>query len=220
MKRTIAGFALLLMAAVSVNAQQPDQSGKEPHQQQFMHHGQHHDRLATTLNFSDQQKEQLKNINSDYHKKMMDLKNHDEITVKDFKSQLGVLRKDHRAQIQALLTPVQKDQLVKIKEDKLQMAKVKANARAEKMKIKLGLTDAQASQLKTIHTDMVSKIKTIHTDSSLSQEQKHAQIKSLVLQQKDQLKTILTAEQLQQLQQVRAVHQRRDFFKISVLMDD
>ena len=114
MKRTIAGLALLVMAAISVNAQQPDQ----PEHQQFRHHGHHRDRMAKTLNFSDQQKEQLKKINSDYHEKMMDLKKHDEITVKDFKSQLAALHKDHRAQMQALLTPVQKDQLATMKQEK------------------------------------------------------------------------------------------------------
>jgi hypothetical protein len=123
------------------------------------------------------------------------------------------LRKDHRAQMQALLTPAQKDQIAKMKQDRMQMAKVDANARAEKMKIKLGLSDAQASQLKTIRTDMMTKMKSIHTDNSLSDEQKHEQMKTLVMQQKDQLKTILTPDQLQQMQQMRGQHHRREFSK-------
>ena len=213
MKRTIVSLAVMVIAAFSVNAQQPDQSTKQEHHQPYRHHGHGREMMAKKLNFSDQQKEQLKTINSDYHKKMMDLKKHDEITVKEFKSQMSALHKDHRAQIQALFTPAQKDQLAKMKQERMQMAKVNAGARAEKMKIKLGLTDAQASQLKNIRTDMVGKIKTIHTDGSLSQEQKHDQIKNLVMQQKDQLKTILTAEQLQQLQQMRAQHHKREFSK-------
>jgi dsDNA-binding SOS-regulon protein len=56
-------------------------------------------------------------------------------------------------------------------------------------------------------------MKSIHTDNSLSREQKHEQIKSLVMQQKDQLKTILTADQLEQLQQMKSQHHRRDFSK-------
>ena len=211
MKKTIVSLAVMIIAAISVNAQQPGQSMKQPHQQHFRHHGR--GMLAKKLNFSDQQKEQLKNINSDYHKKTMDLKKHDEITVKEFKSQMGALHKEHRAQLQALLTPEQKEQVAKMKQDRKQVAKVNSGARAEKMKIKLGLSDTQASQLKNIRTDMMTKMKSIHTDNSLSREQKHEQIKSLVMQQKDQLKTILTADQLEQLQQMKSQHHRRDFSK-------
>lgn len=209
-------MAVMVIAAVSVNAQQPDNSKKQEHHQQFRHHRGHgRDMMAKKLNFSDQQKEQLKNINSDYHKKMMDLKKHDEITVKEFKSQMGALNKAHREQMQALLTPAQKDQLSKMKEERMKMAKVNAGARAEKMKIKLGLTDAQASQLKTMRTETFGKIKSIHADNSLSQEQKHEQIKSLVLQQKEQLKTVLTPDQMQKLEQMKGQHQhhRGDFSK-------
>jgi len=81
------------------------------------------------------------------------------------------------------------------------------------MKIKLGLSDAQAGQLKEARTNMAAKIRSIHTDNSLTQDQKREQIKSLVMQQKDQLKTILTPAQLEQLQQMRSQHHRRDFSK-------
>ena len=212
MKKTIVSLAVMVIAAISVNAQQPYQSMKQHHNKEFRHHGR--DRMAKKLNFSDQQKEQLKNINSDYHNKLTELKKHDEITVKEFKSKMDALHTTHRAQMQALLTAEQKDQLAKMKEEKMQLAKVNAGARAEKLKIKLGLTDAQASQLKNIRTDMAAKMKSIHTDNSLSREQKHDQIKALASQQKDQLKNILTADQLQQLEEMRKgapQHRKRDF---------
>ena len=211
MKRTIVSLAVMVIAAISVNAQQPDKPMKAEHQQHFRHY--RHGMLAEKLNFSDAQKQQLKTINSDYHNKMMELKKHDEITVKEYKSQMSALRKEHMTQMQALLTPAQKDQLAKMKEKRMEMAKVNAGARAEKMKIKLGLSDAQAGQLKEARTNMVAKIKSIHTDNSLTQDQKREQIKSLVMQQKDQLKTILTPAQLEQLQQMRSQHHRRDFSK-------
>ncbi|MFT3932994.1 MAG: hypothetical protein QM726_05200 [Chitinophagaceae bacterium] len=214
MKKVIVSMAVILLAAISVNAQQPDQPMQHKGQhQRFMHRGHGRDMMAKKLNFSDAQKQQLKTINSDFHKKMEDLKKHDEITVKEFKSRMASLNKDRRDQMQALLTPAQKDQLSKMKEERMKMAKVNANARAEKMKIKLGLSDAQASQMKTIRTDMMAKMKTIHQDNSLSQDQKREQMKSLVIQQKEQLKTILTPDQLQQLEQMRGQHHRRDFSK-------
>ncbi|MEO5682272.1 MAG: hypothetical protein ABIQ88_06500 [Chitinophagaceae bacterium] len=210
MKKTIVSMAIMIIAAISVNAQQPDQPTKQKHHQQSRHH--ERGMLAKKLNFSDQQKEQFKNINTDYHKKLMDLKKHDEITVKEYKSKMDDLRKEHRTQMQALLTPAQKDQVAAMKQRGMEMAKVNAGARAEKMKIKLGLTDAQASQLKTIRTDMAAKMKSIHTDNALSQEQKRAQFKTLALQQKEQLKTILTADQLQQLEEMKKQRHRRGEF--------
>ena len=207
-------MAVMVIAAVSANAQTPDNSKNQEQQHHFRHRGQHgRDMLAKKLNFSDQQKEQLKTINSDFKNKMMDLKKHDEITVKEFKSQMSALQKSHRDQMQALLTPSQKDQLSTMKEERMKMAKVNAGARAEKMKIKLGLSDTQANQLKTMRTETFGKIKSIHADNSLSQEQKHEQIKSLVMQQKDQLKTVLTPDQLQKLEEMKAQHHRRDFSK-------
>ena len=206
-------MALMIMAAISVNAQQPDEPMQQNRQHSFRHHGRGQDMMVKKLNFSDQQKQQLKTINSGFHKKLMELKKNEDITVRESKAQMSALHKDHREQMQALLTPVQKDQIAKMKQERMEMAKVNANARAEKMKIKLGLNDTQASQLKTIRTDMMAKMKSIHTDNSLSQEQKHEQIKALVMQQKDQLKTILTPDQLQQLQQMRMQHHRRDFSK-------
>jgi Spy/CpxP family protein refolding chaperone len=211
MKKIIISLSIMVMAALAVNAQQPDQPMQQNRHRSFRHQGR--DMMAKKLNFSDQQKQQLKSINSDYHKKLMDLKKNEDITVRESRARMGALRKDHRAQLQALLTPEQKDQVAKMKQERMQMAKVDANARAEKMKIKLGLSDAQASQLKDIRSGMVAKMKTIHVDNSLSQEQKHEQMKTLVLQQKDQLKTILTPDQLQQLQQMRSQHHRRDFSK-------
>jgi Spy/CpxP family protein refolding chaperone len=215
MKKIIISMAVMIMAAVGVNAQQPDDKMQQDHRHQFGHHHRQGGEmmLAKKLNFSDQQKQQLKTINSDYHKKLMALKKNEDLTVRESKKQLNALRTDHKVQIQALLTPQQKDQVAKMKQERMQMAKVNANARAEKMKIKLGLNDSQASQLKIIRTDMMTKMKAVHTDNSLSQEQKHEQMKALVMEHKDQLKIILTPEQLQQLQQMRAQHHRREFSK-------
>jgi Spy/CpxP family protein refolding chaperone len=211
MKKIIISLSVVVLAALAVNAQQPDQPMQQNHQRAFGHH--RHDMMAKNLHFSDQQKQQLKSIRSDYHKKLMDLKKNEDITVRESKTRLHALRKDYRSQLQAMLTPEQKNQVAKMKQERMQMAKIDANARAEKMKIKLGLSDTQASQLKDIRTGMRTKIKSIHADNSLSQEQKKEQVKALVLQQKDQLKTILTPDQLQQLQEMRGQHHRRDFSK-------
>ena len=208
MKKIIVGLAVVLMASVAVNAQDRDSSFHSKRQHSFRHH--QHGMMAKKLNLSDQQKEQLKNLNADFNKKLADFKKNDNITVKEYKSGMRSLRKEHKAQFEAILTQEQKDQLAKMKADRMQTAKTNAAARADKMKATLGLSDAQAGQLKDIRMKTFAKMKAIHADSSLSHEQKHEQVKSLVKEQHDQLKTILTPEQLTQLQQLREQHHRKE----------
>ena len=209
MKKIIASLAIAVMATVAVSAQQTDSSFHQRQQHSFKHH--QHGMMAKNLQLTDQQKEQLKNIRTDFHKKMMELKKNEDITVREYKARMNALQQEHRTAFQSILTQQQKDQISKMKQERMQHAKTNMAARAEKMKSKLGLSDAQASQLKTIHTDMVAKITAIRADSALTRGQKQEQLKNLALQQKDQLKNILTPEQMQQLQQMREQHHKKDF---------
>lgn len=211
MKRTIVSLAIILMAAAAVNAQASAPSAKQPHHSRFRQHGR--GMLAKRLHFTDQQKEQLKNINSNYHQQLAGLAQHDEITVKSMKEQQSRLRKDHKAAIAALLTPAQKEQLLAMKAQRSKMAKVNAVARAEKLKIILHLSDEQAGRLTGVRTAAAAKIKAIKTDSSLSREQKKEQGKALVAAQKEQLTSILTPAQLEQLEQMKQQQHRRAFVK-------
>lgn len=208
MKKIIISLSLVAMTVITVEAQQPHDSVPARHHS-ARHRGD--SRIAQRLNFSEQQQQQIKSIRSDYRNKLMSLKKNEDITVREAKTQKTALRMEYRKQWQALLTPAQKDQLAKMKQQRRELAKVNTQARAEKMKIKLGLSDAQASQFKDARAGMVAKLQSIRADQSLSQEQKREQIKNVVLQQKDQLKSILTHEQLQTLQQMRAQHHRAEF---------
>jgi Spy/CpxP family protein refolding chaperone len=210
MKKIITAMALLIITGAAVHAQDSSRIAKKPHHQHARHHGQH---SFAKLQLSDQQKQQMKAMNTDYHTKMADLKKQDDITVKEFRTRMHALRSEHQQQFQSLLTTQQKDQLAKMKTERSQSAKANGDNRAAKMKARLGLTDTQASQLKTAREDMRTKMKSIHGDSTLTREQKHEQVKALALQQKEQLKTILSDEQIQQLQQMKPGHHRREFSK-------
>ena len=209
MKKIIASLAIAVMATVAVNAQQTDSSFHQRRQHSFKHH--QHGMMAKNLQLTDQQKEQFKNMRTEFHKKLMELKKNEDITVREYKARMHALQKEHRTAFQSILTQEQKDRIAKMKQERIQHAKTNMAARSERMKSKLGLSDAQASQLKAIRTDMAAKIKAIHADSALTRDQKHEQVKNLVVQQKDQLKNILTPEQLQQLQQMREQHHKKDF---------
>ena len=163
--------------------------------------------LSKKLNFSDQQKQQLKDINQQYHQQLADLNKNLDITVREQRAKMAAIRKDHMQQIQNLYTPEQKAQLQKMKEERMEMAKVNAKARAEKMKIKLGLTDDQAQKLQDLRTATFTKIKDVRSNESLTPDQKREQMKAIVQDQKQQLKSVLTPDQLKQLDE--GGHQRK-----------
>jgi len=211
----LAALALSAGAAQAQEAQPAPQQQKEKHsfhhRGQGMRHGHGHDQaLAKKLHFSDQQKQQFKDINTKYRQQLTELKKNEDITVREQKARMAAIHKEHKEQMQALFTPEQKAQLQKMKEDRKELAKVNAKARAEKMKIKLGLSDEQAKQLKDMHAGTFAKMKQIREDKSLSADQKKDQVKSLVKDQHEQLKSVLTPEQLKQLEGMRHGRQGRD----------
>lgn len=197
MKKILVGMVVVLMASVAANAQEKDSSFHTTQQHSFRHH--QHGMMAKQLNLSDEQNAQLKTLNTDYHKKMIEFKKNESMTVKDYKAGMLALRKDHKTQFESILTPAQKDQLAKFKKDRQHFGK-------KDLKTELGLTEAQAGQLKTLRTELHEKMHAIHTDSALTRDQKHEQVKHLAMQQKEELSKLLTPVQMQQLRQHR--HQK------------
>ena len=68
---------------------------------------------------------------------------------------------------------------------------------------KLNLTDDQQAKLKPVLQDNMQQIKTVREDSSLSQEQKHAKLKSIHDSMHDQINAVLTPEQQAKFKQMR-----------------
>jgi Spy/CpxP family protein refolding chaperone len=76
----------------------------------------------------------------------------------------------------------------------------------DKMAKELGLTDDQKSQMKTIHQDARKQAQAIKNDSSLSADQKKAKMKELHEQTMAKSEAILTPEQKQKMEQLKAEH--------------
>lgn len=201
MKKII--FSVLVASiAFTVNAQEiPERKGGRP----MMHERQkgHHDRSMAMkqLNLSEAQKEQFKVQKQSFQKQMDELKKNDNITVKEWKSKMETLRKDHKAKMENIFTAEQKAKLEKMKEEKKAMHQVDAKARLEKMKIHLGLTDDQAAKLSTNRTKMAEKMKALRENKSLPEEKKRAEMKELMKQQQESMKSILTEEQLKKMKE-------------------
>lgn len=204
MKKVFIGMALAAFVATGAFAQ--DQSNG------FADRPKSHQRTnqMQQLNLSDDQKNELKTINEDFKQQMTDLKkNEDKITVTEWKSKMATIRKDHHEKIQNVLTPEQKANLkTMMSEHKGGMRFMRKHGahRFERMKKDLNLTDDQVTALKKNHEDMEQKFKALRDDKSLTADQKKVEIKKFREQQHESLKSILTADQLQKLEQQKKKH--------------
>jgi Spy/CpxP family protein refolding chaperone len=125
------------------------------------------------------------------------------------KSRKESIVKNHRSQVQNVLTSEQKAQIEKIKQERKTKRQEGSKARLEKMKTELSLTDAQVSQIETNRSASMEKMKAIRENKSLSDDQKKTKVMELRKQQKEQMKSILTEEQLKKLKEGKHKHGKR-----------
>ncbi len=79
--------------------------------------------------------------------------------------------------------------------------------RIEKMKAELGLTDAQAEAIKANMKAQGDAMKAIRDDESLSKDAKRAKVKELRESGRKAMESILTAEQLKKMEEMRKKHE-------------
>lgn len=198
MKKIILSVLVVALVATTSQAQEIPER-KAPHHEMKRKH--HRGDEFKQLNLSEDQKTKLKALHEENRKQMEELKKNDNITVKEWKSKMEAQRKDHRTKVQGLLTEEQKAQLEKSRQERKDRFGERSKARAGKMKAELGLSDEQSAKLKGNREAVAGKIKTIREDKSLSDESKKEQVKELIKKQKEDMKSILTEEQLKKLEE-------------------
>jgi Spy/CpxP family protein refolding chaperone len=205
MKKAFIGMALAAIVATSACAQdQPNKFADRPNK----HH--HRGDAMQQLNLSDEQKNEMKTINEDFRQQMTDLKkSEDKITVTEWKSKLSTIRKDHHEKMKKVLTDEQKASLKKMMQERKTDMKKHGPRRLEHMKKELNLTDEQVNTLKKNHEDLEQKFKAIREDKNLTDDQKKAELRKFKQDQHESLKSILTPEQLQKLEQQKKQHKHR-----------
>jgi Spy/CpxP family protein refolding chaperone len=195
MKKFIVCTIVLAVAIQSTWAQEMPERKREKIESR------HHKDGLHRLHLTEDQKAKFKSLNEDYRKQMQDLKKNDEITVKEWKSRMEVLRKDHRDKMSALLTEDQKNQLKKSRQESHKRREDRREGGIDRMKTRLNLTDDQTTRLKESRSEMADKMKAIRENQSLTDDQKKVQFQELRKKQQENLKTILSEDQLKRLQE-------------------
>ena len=192
MKKFIVCTFVLAVAIQGIKAQEIPERTRETINR-------HHRDGVNRLNLSEEQKAKFKSLNEDFRTQMEELKKKDDITVKEWRSRMENLRKDHRDKISSLLTDDQKNQLKKSREARQLRQSDRRKEGFDRMRTRLNLTDDQAAKLKQSHSDMAEKIQSIRKNQSLTDDQKKEQVKELKKKNQENLKTILSEDQLKRL---------------------
>jgi Spy/CpxP family protein refolding chaperone len=196
MKKIMLSVCIAALVATTIQAQEiRDREPGKHHMMKRHHRGE----AFKNLNLTEDQKAQFKALNEANRKQLAELKKNDNITVKEWKSKKEALRKDHREKMQSLLTTEQKTQLEKSKLERKAKMEERSKARMDKMKTNLGLSDEQSAKLKSERAVVQEKMKAIREDKSLDDQAKKEHVKELMKKQKENMRSILTEEQLKKL---------------------
>jgi hypothetical protein len=103
----------------------------------------------------------------------------------------------------ALLSREQKEQIEKYKVERKKMVEIDANARMEKMKLRLDLSNDQVEKIKKQQNEMREKMKVIHENKSQDMMKKREEMKVLIQKNKENMRSILNEEQYKKMQEMR-----------------
>jgi len=187
---------------------QPATSVKD-HKQK--HHGKHHDgkKMALQqLNLSDAQKAQMKASNEEFKSKMKAAQSNENQTVKQLRDTRASLAKAHKAKMESILTTEQKGKLAELKANAKKQHGEHFAKHFDKMKQQLNLTDQQVATLKSNQESIKGKLKAIKDNDQLDRTAKMQQVKALRTEMKSNFDNVLTKEQKDKMQTLRA--ERKD----------
>lgn len=212
MKKIITSALVLALTIGAAQAQTgSSEKGKDHKKEHKMHR-------ADGLNLSEDQKAQLKTLHEQEKKEMEALKENKAAT----KEQRKELHEKYRQQMQAILTPAQKEQMEKMKEERKASGRKghfkkgqdvgrKGNfKRGADFQKELGLTQDQKDRMARIRTDFKGRFEALRNDNSLSKEQKRTKMQELMKAQQAEMKTVLTKEQIEKMESFRKERSARN----------
>ncbi len=141
-----------------------------------------------SLGLTQQQKTQLHNLRTSMQDQIAIIRHDPTLSREQQQQQIQQLRQTTRAQIKAVFTPEQQPQLTQMKAAR---------------QAKLGLTQAQQVQLKSLFSGVRQQRETVLNNASLSNVQKQAQLQQIRQNIQTQLGSILTPDQLQKMHHMR-----------------
>jgi len=173
--------------------------------------------MAKELNLTADQQAKLKTIHENERNEMESLKTQS-LTADQLKTQRKDLHKKYQDQMQSVLTPTQRQQMEKLKAERKQNNGKQGHwqkngkefgKKGGDFQKDLNLTQAQKDQLSKMRADVKSQMQSIRNDQSLTQDQKKQKMHSLMKDQHEKFKSVLTKEQLDKMEAARKDRKER-----------
>ncbi len=201
MKKLVLAAVLAILCQPVLNAQDiPERKHDDFRPMEARHHKKPRPDMSA-LNLTAEQKENFQKLRAEHQQKLADLKKQDNITVKEYRDRMSALKKEQHEKMQSVLTSEQKEQLKKSREEQKVKTEEMMKKRGEKMKTELNLTVDQSAKLDKSRKELGDKMKALRENKTLSDEQRQTQMKELMKSHRDNMKTILTPEQLQKMKE-------------------
>ena len=218
MKR-IFSSALVILLTIGAAQAQTNSTDKRPG------HKKEQKQSFDKLNLSSDQKARLQSIREDFKKQTADLKNNTSLTADQKQARRKELHEQFRAQSEAILTPAQKEQMAKSKEEWKEKNKEarkdfkkdgkqrpgrgmnRGQGAAQK---DLGLNADQQKKMEQMRADFRNKFSSLRSDNSLTADQKKLKMQEMRKQQQEQMKSILTPDQIQKMESARQDRTRKN----------
>ena len=210
MKKRFACISFSLLLFVAISQAQKTNTNTSPdsiHNNMRKHFGERmqrmHRNIQHQLNLTYEQQKRLKSLHEDYAKKLADLAKDNDMTMGEYRKKRAALQQEQKEQMQNVFTPEQKNKLAELKQkaqDKMQQAR---EARLQKMKQQLNLTDEQVASIKSKQEDLHTQMKNVFSDNTLLPDEKKEKLRSLMDQQKENFNSVLTQDQLDKLQDMK-----------------
>jgi Spy/CpxP family protein refolding chaperone len=207
MKRIITSAFVIMLSIGAAQAQttsDKEQGHKKEHKMAF-----------DNLNLSADQKARLQSVREDYKKQSAELKNNTQLSAEEKQKRRKELHQQFRSQTDAIFTPAQKDQLTKNKAEwkekskdgkkdgHARNSKGKGMQRGQDLQKDLGLSTDQQQKMEQLRTDFRNRFSSLRSDTSLTDDQKKAKMQDMRKEQQEQMKSILTPEQIEKMESLR-----------------
>lgn len=157
-------------------------------------------RMFQGLNLSEDQRAKVQTILQGERSQIQALRSNTSLSEEQKKQQARELRQANHQQLLAVLTPEQQEKMKQFHGQRMgRHAAFNAGRRFQA----LNLTDQQKSQLKPVFESSRQQMQALRSDSSLTPELRREKMQQIRQNQMAQMKSILTPEQQQQMQQMR-----------------
>lgn len=217
MKR-IFSSALVILLTIGAAQAQTNSTDKRPG------HKKEQKQSFDKLNLSADQKARLQSIREDFKKQTADLKNNTSLSADQKQARRKELHQQFRSQSEAILTPAQKEQMAKSKEqwkgkNKEARKDLKKDGqqrpgrgmnRGQAAQKDLGLNADQQKKMEQMRADFRNKFSSLRSDNALTADQKKLKMQEMRKQQQEQMKSILTPEQIQKMESARQDRTRKN----------